>query len=42
MIEPGIVRLPDWRPDHETTEIERKTRPHAWCAVAEKPAAIVG
>jgi hypothetical protein len=37
MIEPGMVRLPDWRPDHEVTETEVKARPYAWCAVAEKP-----
>jgi hypothetical protein len=37
MIEPGITRLPDWRPEHEVTDIEVKARPFAWCAVAEKP-----
>jgi O-methyltransferase involved in polyketide biosynthesis len=37
MIEPGLSRLPDWRPDHELTELEAKASPFGWCGVAEKP-----
>jgi O-methyltransferase involved in polyketide biosynthesis len=39
LIEPGMSRLVDWRPDHELTEAEIEARPFAWCAVAEKPIA---
>jgi hypothetical protein len=36
LIDPGMSRLADWRPDHELTEAKVEARPFAWCAVAEK------
>jgi SAM-dependent methyltransferase len=39
VLEPGIVHLPDWRPDRKINALEAEARPFAWCAVAEKPGA---
>ncbi|MET7996491.1 SAM-dependent methyltransferase [Amycolatopsis sp. NPDC005232] len=37
LLEPGIVHLPDWRPERELNAVEAEARPFAWCGVAEKP-----
>ncbi|MGW3962208.1 SAM-dependent methyltransferase [Amycolatopsis sp. NPDC005003] len=37
ILEPGIVHLPDWRPDRKINALEAEARPFAWCAVAAKP-----
>jgi O-methyltransferase involved in polyketide biosynthesis len=37
MVEPGISRLYQWRPDHEATELEIKASPFGWCGAARKP-----
>ncbi|TVT39766.1 hypothetical protein FNH05_23845 [Amycolatopsis rhizosphaerae] len=38
LLEPGLVHLPDWRPDGATTiEKEDQARPFGWCGVAAKP-----
>ncbi|GAA4540047.1 SAM-dependent methyltransferase [Amycolatopsis samaneae] len=38
LLDPGIVHLPDWRPDRSLNAIEAEARSFAWCGVAEKPA----
>ncbi|MFI5605953.1 SAM-dependent methyltransferase [Amycolatopsis sp. NPDC051903] len=37
LLEPGIVHLPDWRPQRELNAVEAEARPFAWCGVAQKP-----
>ena len=37
LLEPGVVHLPDWRPDRELNALEAEARPFAWCGIAEKP-----
>jgi hypothetical protein len=37
MVEPGLARATDWRPDRELDEIEAQARPYQWSGVAEKP-----
>ncbi|HKS49177.1 MAG TPA: SAM-dependent methyltransferase [Amycolatopsis sp.] len=38
LLEPGLVHLPDWRPDARRIGVaERQSRPCAWCGVAVKP-----
>ncbi|HEV7980507.1 SAM-dependent methyltransferase [Amycolatopsis sp.] len=37
MVDPGLVRLHEWHPDHEATEPEIKASPFAWCGVGKKP-----
>lgn len=39
LFEPGIVALPDWRPDTETSTEDEHVRPFAWCGAGEVPAA---
>jgi SAM-dependent methyltransferase len=39
LLEPGIVHLPDWRPDRKLNALEAEARPYAWCGIAEKPGA---
>jgi hypothetical protein len=38
MIEPGLTRATDWRPDGELDEVDAVARPYIWAGVAEKPA----
>lgn len=41
LLEPGITRLTDWRPDVDPSTLssaEAQARPFAWCGVAEKRA----
>jgi O-methyltransferase involved in polyketide biosynthesis len=38
MIEPGLTRATDWRPDGELDEVEAEARPYQWAGVAQKPA----
>jgi O-methyltransferase involved in polyketide biosynthesis len=37
MVEPGVTRATDWRPDRELNEVEAQARPYQWAGVAEKP-----
>jgi O-methyltransferase involved in polyketide biosynthesis len=37
MVEPGLSRATDWRPDRELTDTEAQARPYSWAGVAEKP-----
>ncbi|MBE8515946.1 SAM-dependent methyltransferase [Amycolatopsis sp. H6(2020)] len=37
MLDPGITRLPDWRPDEEPDDDIRKASVFGWGGVAEKP-----
>jgi O-methyltransferase involved in polyketide biosynthesis len=37
LLEPGVVHLPDWRPERKLNALEAEARPFAWCAVARKP-----
>lgn len=37
LLEPGVVHLPDWRPERRLNPVEALARPYAWCGVAEKP-----
>jgi hypothetical protein len=39
LLTPGVVHLPDWRPDTPASRIDDEARPFAWCGVAEKPSA---
>jgi len=34
LIEPGVVRVEEWRPDHDSAERGTST---LWCAVGRKP-----
>lgn len=38
VLEPGVVPLPDWRPDMEESTEDSAVRPFAWCGVGEVPA----
>jgi O-methyltransferase involved in polyketide biosynthesis len=39
MVEPGLTRATDWRPDSELYEVDAEARPYIWAGVAEKPGA---
>lgn len=36
LLDPGVVHLPDWRPDREPSPEQRVLRPFAWCGAARK------
>jgi hypothetical protein len=36
MVEPGLTRATDWRPDGELPEVDAEARPYIWAGVAEK------
>ncbi|HWC78634.1 MAG TPA: SAM-dependent methyltransferase [Pseudonocardiaceae bacterium] len=38
IVDPGIVHLADWRPNHQITPEEREAGPFMWCGVGQKPA----
>jgi hypothetical protein len=37
LLDPGVVHLPDWRPERELRRDEKGARPFAWCGVALRP-----
>ena len=36
LVEPGFVRVEEWRPDHGADEADKKDRSALWCAVGRK------